>query len=386
MGFAAGVGNTMLSDIMTPEGMAQRGREARSVADYYSIPQGDMKPFTPDEASALSKQLQEGTADEVLAVLQQVQNMGGGMAQAAMKQLGQTDPTYAYAGGLALKAGAQDTASDIVRGQKRIDENPDIMKGVGASDTELANAFTTATGNALFDVAPAQRQSIFNAAIAHYVETAVARGQSTFDQDMFAASVDKVLGGRGDSPAIGVVNGEKTTLPPGVSGELIEEAFGVMEVQDWTALSETRTPPRYVDGTIADPRDLQDEATLRAVGGGRYKVALDDGTFLVTGNPAANGRMEAFILVPTKEGIDRVLTAKQTQMDQKQAEDAAKAEALRLAPPGAPPKSPEGRAQQAADVAAALADETLTAEELSALEQKYGFSWAYDDAGNRVVP
>lgn len=386
MGLAASVGNTMLSDIFSAEGMAQRGKEARSVADYYSIPQGDMKPFTPDEAAALSKQLKDGTADQVLEVLSHVQNMGGGVAQAAMKQLGEADPTLAYAGGLALKTGAQDTASDIVRGQKRIDENPDIMKNVGASDTELSNAFQAATGNALLDVAPAQRQSIFNAAVAHYVETSVARGQTSFDDDAFAASVDAVLGGRGGSPAVGEVNGEKTTLPPGVTGELVEEAFGVMEVQDWTALSETRTPPRYVDGTIADPRDLQDEATLRAIGGGRYKVALEDGTYLVTGQPGANGRLEAFVLVPTKENIERVLSTKQAQAavveEQQAAETAANAKLGR----GAPAADPAARSQQADDVAAALADNNLTAEEIAALQQKYGEMWAYDAEGNRVAP
>jgi len=381
MGFAQSVGNTMLSDIFTPEGMAQRGKEARTVADYYSIPVGDMKPFTPDEASQLTKQIQEGTADEVLALMTQVQNMGGAMAEAGMKQLGVKAGTYGYAGGLQLKTGHADTASEIVRGQKRIDENPDIVNSIGASETEMNSAFATATGNALFEIAPSQRQSIYNAAVAHYVETVVARGGvGTFDATAFEGSIDAVMGGRGDDPAVAEVNGEKTTLPPGLSGEMIEEAFSVMEVQDWAALSKSRTPPRYADGTVADPRDLQDEATLRAIGGGEYKVALDDGTYLVTGQPGAPGRMEAFILVPTPDNIKAVVERKTAQA----IDEFGSNPAAQPVDPGNPADTPAGQTQQAADVNAALADGELTADETFALQQKYGNMWAYDAEGNRI--
>jgi hypothetical protein len=366
MTFSQGVGNVVLSDISTPEGMAARGQEARSVADYYSIPTGDMKPFTNDEAASITKQIQEGNADEVLDALTRIQGLGGAMAEAGMKQVGEKNGTYGYAGGLALKTGQQDTASDVVRGQKRMDDNPDIVKSIGASDEEMNTAFVTATGPSLFDVAPAQRQAIFDAAKAHYVETVVARGGTTFDSDAFANSVDMVLGGRADDPAVGVVNGGKTTLPPGVSGEMIEEAFGVMEIEDWTALSDTRTPPRYADGTIADPRDLQDEATLRAVGGGKYKVALDDGTYLVTGQPGAPGRMEAFILVPTADKVQGVLKAKEARVQETDAATLAV------------------RTEQQNAIAAAKADGIVTDEEDAALREKYGIMWTLDAEGNRV--
>ena len=156
----------------------------------------------------------------------------------------------------------------------------------------------TATGNALNDASPKVRQDVQDAAIAHYVETVVARGRgAAFDQEAFTRSVDAVLGGQ----ALGEVNGEPTVLPPGMSADQVETAMQSMTVADWAAMSPSGLPPHYVDGTLIAPADLADEAKLRAIGAGQYRIQLDDGTYAVTGGTSPNGRLEVYVFQPDEK-------------------------------------------------------------------------------------
>lgn len=288
-------------------GYAQRGQAAMAVANYYGIPATDMKPFTQDEAASISKQISEGGSDQVLDVMSQIQAMGGDMARAAFKQIGQTEPLFAYAASLAGDRGEQQIASDVVRGAKRIKENPDVEQSLGISPKDLNQSFNDTVGNALSGLAPRDRQAVQDAAKAHYVETYVSRaGGNGFDANAYAKSVQAVMGGRDGRPAVDTVNGEPTVVPPGMTGEEVEQALDKMTVDDWTRLSVSGEPPRYANGSVIDPRDLADEGKLRAIGNNRYQVLLSDNTFAVTGNKAANGRMELYILEGDPEALTTI--------------------------------------------------------------------------------
>lgn len=374
MDFAARTGTVAMGDVFEPGGMQARGEQARSVANYYSIPVSEMQPFTNNEAAQIAEQFKNGSADDVLGILTSIQQMGGDMARAGMAQLGDVSDVYAYAGGLQLETGQGAVAAEVVRGQKRLDENPDIARQIGATPTDLSAAFTNATGGALLDAAPAQRQAIMDSALAHYVETQVARGRAgAFNQDAFTASVQSVLGARQGAPSIGEVNGSKTVMPPGVTGEALERAFENMTVADWTSMSEQGEPPRYITGEIADPQDLADEAQLRAIGGGKYRVMTSDGSYLVTGRPAPNGQLEPYVFVPTADAVHNVNTVAETRTVERRE---AAIEAM---------QRPEV-SEQVSDVAAAQEDGVLTSEEQEALFAKYGAMWAYDAEGNRITP
>jgi len=332
-----------------------------------------MQPFTNDEASQIAEQFKNGTADDVLGILTSIQQMGGPMARAGMNQIGEVSDVYAYAGGLQLETGQGAVAADVVRGQKRLDENPNIADNVGAAPRDISDAFINATGGALMDAAPDQRQAIMDAALAHYIETQVSRGRAgKFNSDAYATSVQAVLGARQGTPAIDKVNGSQTVLPPGVTGPALEEAFDNMTVADWTMMSETGAPPRYITGEIADPEDMSDEAQLRAIGGGRYRVMMSDGNYLVTGERAANGQVEPYIFVPTADaisGVNEAASRQEIERDRAFVEDAQRPDTD----------------QQRTDVLNAMKD-GLTTEEQQALIAKYGQMFAYDADGNRVVP
>lgn len=309
-------GTYAVTSIMEEGGFQERGQVARQIADYYSIPASDMKPFTQDEMLALQKQLETGTADKVLEVMTAVQGLGGDMARAGLKQIGETNATYAYAASLQLETGSGTVAGDIVRGEKRMKENEAIKSAIGASPTELSDAFSAAVGGSLFDVAPREREAIQSAATAHYVETFVARGGGNgFDAEAYGASINAVLGGSRNAPALAEVNGEPTLLPKGVTADQLETALDRMSVEDWTQLSDQKLPPRYVDGTVIDPSDLADEARLRSVGGGKYRIQLSDNTYAVTGQLQAGGRMEAYLFTPDAKAIQNIVNRARTETE-----------------------------------------------------------------------
>lgn len=307
--YAQSSGTFTISPLDPGAGFQQRGQDARAVADYYNLPVTEMKPFTEDEANGLIKSMKEGSVDDVLQIMTAIDSMGGDVSRAALKQLDQKDSVYAYAAGLQFERGNTAAASDIVRGQKRIEENPAIKDTLGTTDRDIADAFTRVTGGALLSADPKQRQAIQDAALAHYVETVWARtGTAQFNDAAFGASVQAVMGGTANAPAVDRVNGQPTVLPPGIDGPTMEQALDRMTVDDWTRLSAQGEPPRYVTGEVMDPLDLADEAQLRAIGGGAYKVMLSDGTFAITGNSAQNGRVEAYIFTPDPTQIKQIAT------------------------------------------------------------------------------
>lgn len=363
MSYAQSSGTFNITPLDASQGFQSRGQEARAVADYYNIPVTDIKPFTEDEANSLGKAMKEGTVDDVLEIMTAIQGMGGDVSRAALKQLDQQDSVYAYAAGLQFERGQGSVASDIVRGQKRIEENPAIKEGIGATPRDLYDAFTKATGGALAEASPRQMQAIQDAAIAHYVETTVARtGNTQFNQDAFTNSVQAVLGGVQGAPAIDNVNGQPTVLPPGLTGQVVEQALDRMTVDDWAKLSEQGTPPRYVTGELMTPQDLADEAMLRAIGGGKYRVMLPDGTYAITGRPAQNGRVEAYVFVPDPNEIKKIATRPNPQEQVMQQ--------------GEPPPRDT----------LVNNDGVLSVEEQQRLQQNYGFFYNYDENGRWLGP
>ena len=306
--YATSVGSHTVIPLDQEGGFASRGSTARAIAGYYTISMNEMKPFTEDEANSIKKQIDEGNADQSLEIMAQIQTMGDDPAKAAMKQLGVKDAVFAHAGDLYLQ-GEGSVAGDIIRGRQRLVENPAIEQQVGASQQQMNDAFANMTQGALFDVTPASRQAMQDAATAYYVQHAADKGKiSSFNKKMYKQAVQRVIGGTDTNPAIAEVNGEKTFLPRGLDAPTMESALQAMELGDWAAMSDSGTPPRYADGTVVDTNDIKDEVVLRSIGGGKYKVALDDGTFLTNGNMTAQGRMEWYIFVPDVAKIKKLAT------------------------------------------------------------------------------
>lgn len=282
-------------------GFGARGKIAMAIADYNNIPYSDMRPFTNDEMNALKSQIDTGSSDRVIEVMGSIAEMDTIPAKQAMKQLGEKDPVFNYAGSLYL-SGNRSVASDIIRGRKRLEENPALKTALGISDdssTGVSSAFVAATGNALAALAPSDRQAVQDAALAYWVQQSGNSGEvKRFDNASYSKAVQSVLGGTEDKPAIDDVNGHLTLLPPGMSADQVERALSNMELIDWAQMSEKKTVPRLANGDVANPANIRGEVMLRPAGGGKYRVMLDDGSYLVTEDLDANGNFKPFYLIP----------------------------------------------------------------------------------------
>lgn len=318
---AARVGSHNIVSLDTPDGFAARGNTANSVAQYYGLPVTEMKPFTEDEANALKRQIADGGADKAVSIMSAIQSMGTQPAQAAMKQLDEKDPAFGYAGRVYLD-GNRGVAADIMRGRDQLVKNPEIKKDMGIDDAALSSQFTSATGTALSGLAPADAKAVREAALAYWVQnhssTNTTTGIGSSASPSFADSVQSVMGGKSGAPAIDNVNGRMVLLPKGVSASDMENAFSRMTLADYARMSANGKVPLYADGKVVDPSDIQNEAMPVAVGGGKYKIMLQDGSTLLNGETYSNGlplrntdtgRPKEYIFTPTAKDM-QVISAR----------------------------------------------------------------------------
>jgi hypothetical protein len=265
---------------------ALRGKEAMQVASFYSVPLADAKPFTQDEAAKATATIKDGTADQVLSMMAQIQAMGPDMARAAYKQVGQSDSVFAHAAGLSADQGNMQVAGDIVRGQKRMQEDKGITDSLGKGyDQQSSDVFNQTVGGSLLGLKPDQLSAIRQAALAHYVQTQVGSGATPYgrlDSRAYASSIQAVMGGSTASPAVGTVNGAPTLLPKGLDAGTMERAVDNLQPADLIALSADGNPPKYADGTVVSPREIAREGKFRSVGGGSYTIQMADSRQLVS--------------------------------------------------------------------------------------------------------
>lgn len=279
MTHAANVGSHVVTALDEEGGFAARGQQAMAVAQYNGIPVSQMKPFMKTEVSFLKAQIDKGDDETTLGIMASIQSMGSVPAKAAMKQLEVKDPVFAHAGDLYLE-GSQEIAESIIKGKNRIIKNPDIVAQMGMDDS-VPTRFQEITNRALLQMRPESRDAVQEAAVAHWIERASSGKKLSFDSETFKKSVQAVLGGAEDSPALDDVNGEITLLPKGLDGDTLESAIERMTLADWSRMSSNGKPPKLRDGSVIDPADIRDEVKLRAIGANTYKVQLSDGTYLL---------------------------------------------------------------------------------------------------------
>lgn len=318
--YGASTGRFVVGDLSDTASWQQRGNTVRQMSDYFSVPGEDVKPFTKGEAEQFTKTIKEGSADEVLGVLTQIQGLGGDVARAAAKQLGESDAVFGFAAGLVNDRGQTGVATDIIKGRKRLTDDKDVKAAVGDKDEQSNRVFADLTGRSMMGLEPRAMAAIRDAAMAHYVETHVARGggkYGQFDKDAFGASVQAVMGGTKGAPAIDNVNGAPTVVPPGVSGREFDSALDRMTTEDYTSMSVDGNPPRFRDGSIITPAEIATEGKFRAIGGGQYQLEMADGRLAVS-QMDPRGLARPFTMKIEGPELKRISqrTTSQTPMDQ----------------------------------------------------------------------
>lgn len=296
-----------LSSLDSPEAFKKRGDDAMTMAQYANIANENATPLTQDEVQSMVQTVKNGAADDALQLMASIRNMGPEMSRAAFKQIGQEEPAYEFAASTYDNDNGR-TAANIVRGQRRISEDPKTLEVVTSNQTAADLAFNNTAAQALVGLDYRMMNGMRKATTAYYVEAS--RGNPVFNPDAYGQAVQSVLGGTPGAPAIATVNSEPTLLPPGVSAEQMNVAIDNMTDADWERMSPQGLPPRYLDGDIAPAEDLATEGVLRAIDdAGHYNVEMADGKALVTGRLAPDGRAETYVLFANPEEITKIANA-----------------------------------------------------------------------------
>lgn len=277
-----------VGDMQSPEGIARRGVVAGQIAEMYGIPSAQFKPLTKSEVEDLGKQARDGTADDTLAVMGKVAQLGNPeIIKAANRQIGEKDSLYGYAASaVTARPEMKSVAADIIRGEKRLKNDKDVKQQLGMTDADIQTTFDQVVGKAI--IGTAQGSVVRQAAMAYYAEHSLSRGSAEpgkFDKDGFTDAIHAVLGGDGHPGklAIGDINGQKTLLPEGMNEGSFKTALSRMTLSDYVGASKWGGPPRYGDGKAIDPAEIARSGRFEAIGNGEYRIKMGDDKYALSG-------------------------------------------------------------------------------------------------------
>lgn len=316
VGFIKTQGNFPVQPLDVAGGFTMRASTVANASDFYNIPIPETKPFDQDEAAALSKTIKEGTPAEQLGLMASIQSMDAvrpGLAKAAYKQLGEEDSVNAYAASLMYGRGNVTAAQDIIRGQKRMTQDPDGMKGRLGTDNQAVKDFDSYMGLALNGVKPEVVASMRKAAMALYIQRNPE--QATYDSSLFQKAIDDTLGGK---DTIAELNDVKVPVPPGTDAPTFEKAFNSLNDQDLIRLSLDGNPPRHANGDFITAEEIQTEGKLRYIGASQYKIELADRTFASTleRDPQLPGAYKYYVFNADAKAVNEIANRPKEQAAQ----------------------------------------------------------------------
>jgi hypothetical protein len=296
-----------------PASWASRATTARSVGEFYQVPKDDILPFTADEAQQLKKQMDDGGADIKVGIMSKIAAMGD-LAPAAAKQLGDKDPVFGYAAGLALSRNDPNTATDIFKGQQAIKDNKTLADTDAMQDsmfkTEMIKYLPAMVG-----MDPKQANAAIEAAKALYAQRYATSNPQKFDPSAFGTALHTVLGAGKGGQAIDTVNGQKTILPPGVSGTEFDNMLSRLQPTDLLTLSADGRPPRTADGSLVAPNVVANEGKFVAIGGSQYNVKLQDDRWLASGVSTDGARLTKYTMTLDPDTVRKILARPSSGID-----------------------------------------------------------------------
>ncbi len=212
------------NDIQTTAGnIVLRRNQAIQVAEHYGMAQPTF--LRPGEKQLLTNTLYNGNKDTRLQLMNMLVQGFQGDAPDVLGELSKEGPEFAHIGGLMLLGNM--TAVELAL------DGLDLKKdGISATD------FTPTNKNTIFDevVGPALGANMSmagdlasgkNIADAIYLAIATQRGFATFEDDVYQDAIQMAFGGNLSDGTGGIqeVRGERTLVPPGLTGDMVETAI-----------------------------------------------------------------------------------------------------------------------------------------------------------------
>ena len=306
-----------------PASYTSRGNLMRAAADYYELPLSQLKPLSKDEVERITRFTKgEGSAEETLKQMVALQALGPNVAAEAYKQIGEKDPVFAHAAGLAVAQGNTDVAADVIKGERQLRIDKDVRAAITVKHDELTAAFDQFVGRSIIGAGADNIAAIRQAALAHYVQTQIVAGtggNGRFNLEGYKASISAVMGGSKDRPAIESVNGAPMVVPSWTTGKDFDKALDRMTDADYQRMSVDGNPPRFANGDLVKPYEIAAESRFEYVGSGQYRLRMADDKFAVV-EKSMPGKPERYYLFRPdpavfKEALTRNSPAEQRRID-----------------------------------------------------------------------
>lgn len=302
-------------DMANPDAgaFAQRGSDVLGIAAYHNVGNDQWKVFTSQEENIAKQIMAEGDAAQQVALLRAIAGMSQPVSDAALKQLGQSDPVFAMAGRVNNDA----TAVGILQGRKE-------LKSKDGSAPGWSSSAKTAWGEnraAYAAVNPEDLGAAEGAVEALYAyKSRYMPATEEVDPDLYREAVEEVFGMQTDE-----VNGAVTFIPQteGLDGPTVEAAMSNMTIPEWQEMSVDNLPPVGInsngqvvpmqpwamEGATLHLYDGDDQTYEVAVDGQRVAVVKDGGVQPFLFKMDAE-RMKALAVAPDPDyGVDEPVPA-----------------------------------------------------------------------------
>lgn len=318
LGFAAQQGALVLApvDLASEDSI----RERMAVAEGFSAFSGRLRFLTDQEASALEVELDHGSIDQQLQILNAIVEGFDDRAAIVLSEVSEDHPDLLYAGQLMIETGSTVSARAMLQGRQL------LADGNGAKPSSATRSIVASEMRAAFPETSSLRMaSMLSAADAHFAATGFGASD---EQEAYRASVQAVMGGKTVAGqtygGIQPVNSRPTALPPRVQARDVEQALRRATADDLLAASFTGNPPLRGTGPAIAPdrrgrETLPSDVTLMSVGGGHYLVGVrgqDGSTSYLTDAASVDGfyrlnlqrLLDRNTIAPTEEptGVGRI--------------------------------------------------------------------------------
>jgi len=242
-----------------------RVQTALAIRGHYELT-GPLRVFTTEETSQISAQFAQGNAMQKMGSIAGINQTFGKYAPDVIAQIADKEPMFAHVAGL-VSDGRFPASEIILKGMERIEAG---FKPFEGADVAVAKEEFSALTGAALAMLPAEtganlRKGIYDGAQAYYAEIIARRPDKTFDESLWAESVQAASGfdkqtGRG---GIQEVRGVPTLLSPNYTAENLEDAMGALSLE---ALEEATGLEGTIDADLAlDIRD-DDDHRLQVLG------------------------------------------------------------------------------------------------------------------------
>jgi len=259
----------------------QRRLQAAEASKAYGVP---IQPILPSEIKAITAMIKnedESTPDQVMAtIIAMTEGLGRDMAEMVASTAADAEPASATV--MAIATDRPLLARDIVAGMRVQEANKDLKptnaQRQAARDSALGNAFTADTAVAL--------GPLLAAADALYAQRIISTGTTIYDAELHEQAINDIVGGET------ITSSQREILPPvpGMTESTFNGMLGGMTQPDLIEFG--NGVPILDDGSpftidMFDRGILDTDAGFLTSGFGRYLVIGPDGGFVSTEDGSA---------------------------------------------------------------------------------------------------